>query len=85
MVSVSTTPLTFLDSNISPWAISTAHNAPQATALLTLVGFQHFSMDAALTQLQLLYSTLGLPQPHGHLPHHTLVLSPHDIAAISYG
>lgn len=85
MVSVATTPLTFLDSNISPWAISTTHHAPQATALLTLVGFQHFNMDVALTRLQLLHSTLGLSQPQGNLPHHTLVLSPRDIAAISYG
>lgn len=89
MVSVATTPLTFLGSNIPCWAISTAHHAPHATLLFTLVGFQRLikdtpNMDAALTQLQLLYSTLGLSQPHGHSLHHTLALSSHAIAVLSY-
>lgn len=43
------------------------------------------SMNAVLTQLQLFSSTLGPPQSHGHPLHHTFVLSPHAIAALSYG
>lgn len=82
MVSVAITSLTFRVPDILGWTVSTLHHSTLYNCFFSLVGFQYLisvipNMDVPLTQLQLLYYTLGFPYPPGYLPpHFTLVLSP---------